>query len=458
MDNVAHRLMRFDRFGLDLARGILREGERDIELRPKTFEVLSYLTQNAGRLVSKQELFDVAWPNVSVTDDSLVQCIRELREGLCDNEHRLIKTVPRRGYLLDTTVALSASWPPATLALPQVSYEFTPSRRGMYQITRMISSYGTRTWCAAAAGLLGVVLAVVVLGQRPTSEPSSDRDSVQPSPQVHAVFKDCDLCPEMVEIPGGAFMMGSPEQEVGRQGSEGPERRVVIERFAIGRFEITIDQFAAFIADTGFAAGALCQSYIFDARPSEWPLIKASFQYPGFRAGGRHPAVCVSWHDATAYVAWLVQKTGRPYRLPSEAEWEFAARAGTTTAFSFGADLKQLCDFARFADWDSRFPWRGGCHSGAFEPGAFPVGSLAPNAWGLFDMHGNAWEWTQDCWTSDGRMLPSNGQPHQKADNCESRGVRGGGWAAQPQRTRSAQRFRQPSTARNYHIGFRVAR
>jgi DNA-binding winged helix-turn-helix (wHTH) protein len=108
MDRLVHRVLRFDRFALDLARGCLRAGDREIDLRPKTYEVLCYLVAHAGRLVPKQELFDAAWPNVSVCDDSLVQCIRELRQKLGDDDHRLIKTVARRGYLLDVTVSAQA--------------------------------------------------------------------------------------------------------------------------------------------------------------------------------------------------------------------------------------------------------------------------------------------------------------------------------------------------------------
>jgi formylglycine-generating enzyme required for sulfatase activity len=165
----------------------------------------------------------------------------------------------------------------------------------------------------------------------------------------------------------------------------------------------------------------------------------------------------VNWRDATAYTKWLASKTGRPYRLPTEAEWEYAARAGTATVYSFGDDATKLCEFARFADADSSFPWRSGCHSGAFEPGALRVGMLAPSPWGLFDMHGNAWEWTEDCWTSDSRLLPVDGSAHRRQEDCERRSIRGGGWGAERRLVRSAARRSQPADARYYHVGFRVA-
>ena len=178
--------------------------------------------------------------------------------------------------------------------------------------------------------------------------------------------------------------------------------------------------------------------------------------HPGFRITPGHPTVCVSWNDAVAYVAWLSRKTGRPYRLPNEAEWEYAARAGTTTAYSFGDDVTKLCDYARFADANSRFPYRSGCGSTTFEPGALPVGSLAPNPWGLYDMHGNAWEWVADCWTVDPRSLPSDGSAFKRAD-CQIRPIRGGGWGAELRRLRSAHRQKLPADQRYYHLGFRVA-
>ena len=275
---------------------------------------------------------------------------------------------------------------------------------------------------------------------------------------AHATFKDCDLCPEMVALPAGEFMMGSPDSEAGREGQEGPPRRVALtEPVAIGKFEITVDQFAAFVAEPGHDVGDLCHAFVLDARPSEWPTMKGLFRAPGFRVTGSHPAVCVNWHDARAYAKWLASKTGRPYRLPTEAEWEYAARAGTTTAYSFGDDADKLCGFARFADNDSSFPWRSGCHSGTFEPGALRVGMLAPNPWGLFDMHGNVWEWAEDCWTSEPRLLPVDGSAYRRQEDCDRHTMRGGGWGAERRRTRSAQRQPQSATARYYHLGFRVA-
>jgi formylglycine-generating enzyme required for sulfatase activity len=157
----------------------------------------------------------------------------------------------------------------------------------------------------------------------------------------------------MIELPAGDFMMGSPDDEQARQRIEGPQRRVAIaERFALGKFEVTVEQFETFVAETGLPFGNGCHAI--DAKTSKGIPTEASFRQPGFDITKLHPVVCVSWHEAQAYTAWLGRRTGKPYRLPSEAEWEYAARAGTTTSYSFGDDDSELCRYARFADLGRR--------------------------------------------------------------------------------------------------------
>jgi DNA-binding winged helix-turn-helix (wHTH) protein len=357
MDQLSHGVLRFDRFALDLTRGFLRAGDRDIDLRPKAFEVLCHLAKNAGRLVPKQELYEAVWPNAIVTDDSLVQCIGELREKLGDSGHSLIKTVHRRGYLLDAAVTTAVSPQLLEIAVgeaPAITTNETkasdspggglpiPSQARIHEV----KDSRWRTRLAAAAVLLFAALASAYLLARWTAPiPDSGQQSVSssttaaPGQSPRRVFKDCDACPEMVALPAGEFMMGSPNDEYGRTQAEGLPRRVVIAKpVAIGRFEVTVDQFSAFVAETGTAAGNLCSLIVkFDVFPVFGPP-EASFRRPGYEVTGLHPVGCVSWHDAQAYVAWLRRRTGKPYRLPSEAEWEYAARAGTTARFSFGGD------------------------------------------------------------------------------------------------------------------------
>jgi len=312
-----------------------------------------------------------------------------------------------------------------------------------------------------AAGALAVLLSAGFLVNYLLARPTGSGANVpsRPLPAAHKAaptFKDCGVCPGMVELPAGEFMMGSPADDGGREQTEGLPRRVVIaKRLALGKFEVTVDQFEAFVADAGLAVGKTC--YKVDAETAQWAPMEASFRQPGFNVEGSHPAVCVSWHEAQAYAAWLARRTGKPYRLPSEAEWEYATRAGTTTSYSFGNDESRLCQHARFADLGSPFSWRGACRSHLVTHGPILVGKLKPNPWGLFDMHGNAWEWTADCWSADARELPTDGSAYARLGGCEIGVVRGGSWAAQYQRVRSATRVPINAAKRQYHIGFRVA-
>jgi formylglycine-generating enzyme required for sulfatase activity len=485
MDEIVHNVLRFDRFALDLTRGSLRRGDQDINLRPKAFEVLRYLAANAGRLVPKQELCEAVWPNVFVSDDSLVQCIRELRDRLGDDEHRLIKTVHRRGYLLDAAVMTPA--PPRSLAGAAAHGETSlVATTGSATVGSGVGDGGLpagprqrahdtralrwRAWGVAAAVLVLGALASVYLLPRATMPIGALDGSLPNLPPIATVaqsmrppFKDCDVCPEMVELPPGAFTMGSPEDEPYRMQTEGPQRRVVIpKRLALGAYEVTVDQFATFVAETGYAVGETCEAIDMAAatrhmQNAPWHTVAATFRYPGFAVSGSHPAVCMSWHDAKAYSAWLSRRTGRPYRLATEAEWEYAARAGTAASFSFGADDTELCQYAKFADLGSPFPWRNGCRGTASPYGTAPVGSLKPNPWGLFDVHGNAWEWVEDCWKPDLKESPTDGSALLRPGGCEVGVVRGGSFASGFQRVRSAMRSALPAARRQQHVGFRVA-
>jgi formylglycine-generating enzyme required for sulfatase activity len=253
-------------------------------------------------------------------------------------------------------------------------------------------------------------------------------------------------------------MMGSPESEDGHQEVEGFPRRVIIsKRFAIGKFEVTVDQFSAFVAETGMTVGSLCRVIVgFDRTSLIWGPPEASFRQPGFDVVGSQPVVCVSWHEAQAYVAWLRRRTGRPYRLPTEAEWEYAARAGTTTRFSFGSDETALCAYGRFADLGSRFGWHDACRSDIITYGPVPVGSLKANPWGIFDMHGNAWEWVEDCWTPNALKIPTDGSAFARPGSCEVGVVRGGSFAGGSRRLRSATRAPVQTAKHSYNNGFRV--
>ena len=184
------------------------------------------------------------------------------------------------------------------------------------------------------------------------SDPAAARvaEAQTPSsaPAPGTTFRDCSECPEMVVVPAGEFIMGSPKDEEDRLSDEGPQHAVTIARpFAVGKFHVTVDQFAAFVADTGYDAGSEC--WTVEIGSGEFRRGR-SWRNPGFVQAGSHPAVCISWEDAKAFVAWLSRKTGKGYRLLSEAEWEYVARAGTTTRYFFGNDEKDTASVRHYAE------------------------------------------------------------------------------------------------------------
>jgi formylglycine-generating enzyme required for sulfatase activity len=273
-------------------------------------------------------------------------------------------------------------------------------------------------------------------------------------------FKECESCPEMVVVPAGSFNMGSPKNEKARDDSEGPQHRVTIARpFAIGKFELTVDQFATFVKETGHDTGSVCDIWQ-DGKWSERP--GRSWRDPGFAQSGSHPAACLSWDDAKAYLAWLSRTTGNAYRLPTEAEWEYAARAGTTTRFHFGNNDKDYCRYGNGADQKARsdVPDAKGwsvltCSDG--HAYTAPVGSFAANGFGLYDMLGNVFEWVEDCWNETYKGAPADGSAWTSG-NCNIRVQRGGAWGYPPDYLRAAVRGQQTQGYRYVNAGIRVAR
>ena len=288
-------------------------------------------------------------------------------------------------------------------------------------------------------------------------------------PRPGTVFQDCADCPRMVVIPAGEFSMGSPATEAGRGFDEGPLRVVSIAQpFALGRAEVTVAEFRRFADETGFKTEAErdaraqgCSGFIYAdpavANPAG-PGV-TSWRSPGLTQAESHPVLCVSWNDARAYTQWLSKKTGRRYRLPSEAEWEYSARAGSLSARHWGDDPVQACRFANVAD-QSRFQtWGFGqkheCTDGHYFTA--PAGGYAPNRFGLYDMLGNAWEWTEDCWNASYAGAPVDGSAFATGD-CAQRVLRGGSWSTVPRFARSATRYRNTADHRDNLTGFRLAR
>ena len=304
----------------------------------------------------------------------------------------------------------------------------------------------TMTWAARSAygreqdaGLLGNERAVLSFaspggwGSRPRLGPPR--------------FRDCPECPEMVVVPAGSFVMGSPSYEEGRDDDEGPLREVEFTvPFAIGVYEVTVGEFKRFVQASGSSAGETCHE--------GGKLVEGrSWRDPGFRQDDSHPVVCVSWDDAQAYVRWLSAKTGKRYRLPSESEWEYAARAGTQNSRPWGDDDSGQCRHANSVDGDfersfadsSKEPCADSNVSCAFwqmlrrqareaaqcddgHAHTAPVGRYEANKWGLHDVLGNVFEWTEDCLNDSYAGAPRDGSAW-RTGKCSKKALRGGGWA-----------------------------
>lgn len=221
---------------------------------------------------------------------------------------------------------------------------------------------------------------------------------------------------------------------------------------------MTNRQFMQFVVETGRDMGTTClmRNVKSDNVNANAALGHVTFRNPPFPTSPDHPVVCVTFSDAEAYAQWLSKRTNRRYRLPSEAEWEYAARAGTMTSYSFGSRASDLCKYARFADLDTTFSYRSTCRSGIGAPGPLPVGSLAPNPWGIHDMHGNVWEFVQDCWARSTASPANDAALSDPA--CRERLMRGGGWSSDLGGLRSSRRsFPVPHDRRSDIAGFRVA-
>ncbi len=284
-------------------------------------------------------------------------------------------------------------------------------------------------------------------------------------------FLDCADCPEMIWIPPGSFYMGSNPSEPRRERTpqseaenEWPRHEVtLVNSFAVGKYEIARWQFAAFATDAAHDTEGECVTW--DFRSGEWGARGTDYTWsePGFEQGRYHPVVCVSWGDASAYAAWLSERTGQPYRLLSEAEWEYVARAGTQTARNWGDGRADACSHGNVSDLDAvqelKMPMSLDDVFGCRDNYTFtaPVGRFAASLVGTYDMYGNAWEWTQDCFNKGYESAPTDGSAWI-GDDCSERIIKGGAWLAPPFAVRSAKRDWVPQTLRSARVGFRVAR
>ena len=271
---------------------------------------------------------------------------------------------------------------------------------------------------AVVLGAAGCSGAVPTAAAEPELPIAPDDDRTTPG----STFRDCAACPQMVTVPAGSYLMGSPATEAGRQADEEQRAVTITDPFAAGVYEVTFAEWDACVAGGG------CGGH----RPDD-----------GGWGGGRRPVINVSWEDAQAYVAWLSAETGADYRLLTEAEWEYVARARTTTPFHTGATI--ATDQANYDGLGT--PYGDGVR-GIYRAQTTEVGAFAANAFGLHDVHGNAAELVQDCY--ENTVVGGS--------TCGARVVRGGSWANRPELLRSAYRGWCAPTLRNHLNGFRVAR
>jgi formylglycine-generating enzyme required for sulfatase activity len=227
--------------------------------------------------------------------------------------------------------------------------------------------------------------------------------------------------PSMIEIPAGTFLMGDSNCIDGERRKECPQHTVTIKSFWMGKYEVTFDEYSAFALDS------------------------KNVELPGHSDFGRgkRPVINVSWEDAKRYTEWLTKVTGKPYRLPTEAEWEYACRAGGKTEFYFGDDVKRMKEFVWFSE-----------NSGVM---THPVGEKMPNAWGLYDMHGNVWEWVEDTWSYNYHGVPNDGKANESF-SLWFRVIRGGAYYSTAQQCRSATRSERSEEMRSDFVGFRMSR
>ena len=255
-------------------------------------------------------------------------------------------------------------------------------------------------------------------------------------------------------------MMGTAQAEIGKFSKEhkewagfiepeGPQHKATIAKpFAVGRFTVTRGEFSAFVNETShdMSGGA----YVWNGM--EWKQdASKSWRDPGFVQDDSHPVVCVNWMDAKEYSNWLSGKTGKNYRLLSEAEWEYACRAGTTAPFWWGSSIS-----TEQANYDGTYTFGGG-RKGEWRQKTVPVKSFQPNPWGLYQVHGNVWEWVEDCWNDSYNGAPDDGRA-LTAGGGDVQVLRGGSWDSHPNGLRAAFRDRIGAAVRNNGTGFRLAR
>lgn len=311
--------------------------------------------------------------------------------------------------------------------------------------------------------IIGLIIITFCLVWMPTQAQAANQDKavkasrVAKASKAGRIFRDCPSCPEMVVIPAGSFDMGSPDSESGRGDDEGPVHQVNVATFALGKTEVTRGQFATFVKETKYSTGDKCwtlEGGKFAERDGDWRKLR-------YGQEDNYPIGCINWSDAKAYTKWLSRKTGKQYRLPTEAEWEYAARGKTSTARYWGDNPDEACEYANAADKTAQAQIHGASSWSVFNctdgfAYTAPVGSFQANAFGLKDMLGNSWEWTEDSYHDNYKVAPTDGSAW--LGDVEKRVLRGGSWNNGPRNVRAAIRNGYKPELRFSFFGLRLAR
>ena len=291
-------------------------------------------------------------------------------------------------------------------------------------------------------------------------------EKIAPKVAAGTIFKDCAECPEMVVVPAGSFTMGSSSQEqalassAGMQANwtawespESPQHQVQMPSFAAGRYAVTKGEFAVFVRSGGYRTEAEQGDGCYMRTWEGWKKDAAyNWRKVGFAQRDDHPVVCVSWNDTQAYIQWLNRTSGKSYRLLSEAEREYAARGGTQTAFWWGDSVT-----TSQANYNGNWSYNGS-PKGQYRQATVPVNSFSANPFGLYNVHGNVWEWTQDCLHANYTGAPTDGTAWTAGCTANNRVLRGGSWFGNPESLRSGSRLWNDPFIRSIYNGFRLAR
>jgi sulfatase modifying factor 1 len=306
----------------------------------------------------------------------------------------------------------------------------------------------------AAIVLLAMALWFVVHRAAPLAVPSNPAPEPAVAMQPGTTVRDCPTCPVLTVLPAGRFEQGSSPAENGSAFEKPPHWVMIAHPIALSTNAVTVDEYREFIAATGRDMQG-CDTY-----DGEWRhRAENNWENPGFVQTGAHPVTCTSWNDAKAYVAWLSAKTGQRYRLPSASEWEYAARAGGMAAQPWSAEGSGACTNANVADQSAAHRYPGwavfACNDGFVQTA--PVGSFKANSFGLNDMLGNVFQWTEDCWNADYKGAPIDGAARMDGD-CAERELRGGSWFSTPSFVRANYRNHFGVDYRTSSVGIRLAR